>query len=109
MTIDEIFGKKENEMIQRYVNKLMETVEPELKELIAIVKDRATGEKRVLKETSYNTKKDFKQDIKDNGYILVNNYIFTADQWNSESFMNEFNEKKETRNLINKYVRNCRK
>ena len=59
-----------------------------MKKYVASVKD-SEGRMAILRE-EYNTKKDFKSDIKANGYKINYSYIFTEEEY--EKFINEDSE-----------------
>lgn len=56
-----------------------------MKKYVASVKD-SEGRMEILR-MEYPTKKDFKEDIKSNGYTINYSYIFTVEEY--ENFINE--------------------
>lgn len=67
-----------------------------MKQYVANVKNKDTKETIVLRQ-EYNTKKEFREDIRRNGYSLKYNYIFTAEEY--EDFSNGVGE-------ITEYIKN---
>lgn len=54
--------------------------------LIASVRDKETKELKILR-MDYPTKKEFKKEVRANGYSLNYNYIFTESEY--EDFLND--------------------
>ena len=69
---------------------------------VAVVKNKETGRISIMEE-EYNSKKEFKRDIRNNGYSLMRNYIWNKEDWDDEEkrdrILNELEEKKEMKNI----------